>query len=380
MVIFCGILITMNAKKQAEEILKLADIQINGPRKWDIKVNNEKLFARVFREGTLGFGESYMDGWWDVESLDEFMAHIHAAGIRDHVRKNPLLLLWMIRQVVFNPQRVSKAFEVGEEHYDAGNDLYKAMLDDRMVYTCGYWKDATTLNEAQEAKLDLVCKKLGLKEGDRVLDIGCGWGSFMIYAAEKYGAICTGVTISKEQVKLGKERAGDLPVTFLLEDYRKIEGEFDHVVSLGMFEHVGVKNYGTFMDVVHKHLKDDGLFLLHTIGGFKSVKVTEPWIEKYIFPNSMLPSIAQIGKSIEKKFIMEDWHNFGADYDKTLMAWWENFDKAWPSLKSQYSDRFYRMWKYYIMSSAGGFRARKLALWQIVLSKNGVKGGYRRIS
>jgi len=170
-----------------------------------------------------------------------------------------------------------------------------------------------------------------------------------------------------------------LPIELRLQDYRDVHETFDHVISLGMFEHVGYKNYRTYMEVASRCLKDDGLFLLHTIGGNMSVTHTDPWIERYIFPNSMLPSLAQIGKAIEKIFVMEDWHNFGADYDKTLMAWFHNFNKHWDTLKGKHGDRFYRMWKFYLLASAGGFRARKNQLWQIVLSKNGVPGGYASI-
>jgi cyclopropane-fatty-acyl-phospholipid synthase len=251
------------------------------------------------------------------------------------------------------------------------------MLDKRMVYTCGYWKDAKTLDEAQEAKLDLTCKKLNLKPGMKVLDIGCGWGSFAKYAAEKYKVKVVGITVSKEQAVLAKALCKGLPIEIRLQDYRDLNEKFDRIVSLGMFEHVGYKNYKTYMKVVHRCLKDDGLFLLHTIGGNKSVKSTDPWIDKYIFPNSMLPSIKQMGDAIEDYFVMEDWHNFSADYDKTLMAWYNNFENSWNKLKDDYDERFHRMWRYYLLACAGTFRARKSQLWQIVLSKDGIKEGYR---
>ena len=253
------------------------------------------------------------------------------------------------------------------------------MLDKRLTYTCGYWRTANNLDEAQEAKLDLVCRKLGLKSGQSVLDIGGGWGSFAKFAAEKYGAKVTVVTVSKEQVELGQKLCAGWPVTFLLQDYREVKGKFDQIVSLGMIEHVGYKNYRTYMEVAERCLAADGLFLLHTIGGNESAKSTEPWIAKYIFPNSMLPSIKQLGQSIEGLFVMEDWENFSAYYEPTLMAWFANFDRHWPELKDKYGDRFYRLWKYYLLSCAGSFRARKNQLWQIVLSKQGVPGGYKSI-
>lgn len=368
-----------------EKLLEPSDIRINGDRPWDIRVHNEALFGRVIKGGSLAAGESYMDGWWDVQNLPEFFTRIHQAQLIKALAKDWKTLLRLAWFAVFNPQKGTRAFKVGEQHYDVGNDLYEAMLDKRLTYTCGYWSglhSATTLDEAQDAKLDLVCRKLGLKPGQRILDIGCGWGSFMIYAAEKYGAECVGVTVSKEQIALGEMRAKGLPVTFILQDYRDIKGEFDHIVSLGMFEHVGYKNYRSFMEVASKHLKDDGLLLLHTIGAKRSLVAVNPWIDKYIFPNSMLPSSAQISKAAEDLFIMEDWHNFGADYDKTLMEWHKNAEDAWPELAKnnpKYTERFHRMWTFYLLSSAGAFRAREIQLWQIVFSKHGVKGGYKTV-
>lgn len=362
-------------KKTVQDILARADIRTNGNRPWDIQVNNEKFYSRVLASGSLGFGESYMDGWWDCESLDVMMDKVFRAHIKDKV--NPWMLAIPALIATFtNTQRESKAFEIGEKHYDIGNDLYEQMLDTRMVYTCGYWKNASNLDEAQEQKLDLVCRKIGLEKGMTVLDIGCGWGSFAKFAAEEYGAEVTGITVSKEQVKLAEERCAGLPVKILLQDYRDLTGTYDRVISLGMFEHVGEKNYRTYMEVASRALKDDGLFLLHTIGGNRSVKRTDPWIDKYIFPNSMLPSVQQISDAIYGFFIIEDWHNFGTDYDKTLMAWFSNFDSGWDKLNQNYNERFYRMWKFFLLSCAGTFRSRKNQLWQIVLSKNGVDGGY----
>jgi cyclopropane-fatty-acyl-phospholipid synthase len=369
----------MKEKKIIKKLLNEAGIMINGDAPQDIQVNNEKLYSRVSREGSLGLGESYMDGWWDAKKLDEFFYYVLKADLGSKVKDNWKTLIQLGVRNLRNPQRITKAFEVGERHYDVGNDLYEAMLDDNLTYTCGYWKDATTLNEAQAAKLDLVCKKLDLKPGQKVLDIGCGWGSFAIFAAKNYGVHVTGITVSREQVALGMKRAKGLPVEIRLQDYRDIEGMFDHVVSLGMFEHVGQKNYRTYMKMVHNNLRDDGLFLLHTIGRDTTVRATDLWIAKYIFPNSVLPSIKQIGGAIEGLFVMEDWHNFGADYDKTLMSWYANVEEGWYKFKDNYDERFHRMWKYYLLSCAGSFRARRMQLWQVILSKNGVSGGWKTV-
>jgi len=362
-----------------QNLLALADIKINGDRPWDIQVHNEAFYNRVLKEGTLGLGESYMAGWWDVEKLDEFFSHVFQADLDKKVKSNWSLMFFIFFNLIFNRQSKNRAFIIGQRHYDLGNDLYQAMLDPRMTYTCGYWRKASNLAEAQEAKLDLVCRKLNLQPGQSVLDIGGGWGSFAKFAAEKYGVKVTVVTVSAEQIALGQQLCAGLAVNFILQDYRDIKGKFDHIVSLGMFEHVGLKNYRTFMKIVAECLADDGLFLLHTIGGSYSVKAGEPWVEKYIFPNAMLPSIKQLGQAFEDILVMEDWQNFGADYDLTLLAWFANFDNHFPELKGKYDAQFYRLWKYYLLSFAGSFRARKNNLWQIVLSKKGRPGGYKSV-
>lgn len=370
----------MKKEKQIiESLLNGTGIAINGNSAHDPQIHNEGFYGRVLRQGSLGIGESYMDGWWDCERLDQFFDKILRANLDAKIKWNWNIIFKIAWNFVSNMGEKSKAFEVGEKHYDIGNDLYRAMLDKRLIYTCGYWGNAKNLDEAQEAKLDLICKKIGLKPGQRVLDIGSGWGSFMGYAAEKYDVSAVGITVSKEQKELADKLYKNFPVETRLQDYRDIDEKFDHVVSLGMFEHVGYKNYRAFMKVVYNALEDDGLFLLHTIGGNRSVRRGEPWLDKYIFPNGMIPSIAQISKSIEGLFVMEDWHNFGADYDKTLMAWHKNFENNWDRIKSNYNEKFYRMWKYYLLSCAGSFRARKNQLWQIVLSKKGVPGGYKSI-
>ena len=366
-------------KSQAEKLLQKAGIAINGNNDFDPQIYNEALYQQVLKGGSLALGEAYMEGWWDVKNLDELFYKMLMARLQEKFSFSWPMLVTYLKFKVFNLETPVKAFEVAQKHYDIGNDVYEAMLDKRLVYTCGYWRDAQNLEEAQEAKLDLVCKKIGLKKGDTILDIGCGWGSFLKFAAQKYGAKGVGVTVSKEQVKLGNELCKGLPVEIKLQDYRAVTGKFDHIVSLGMFEHVGPKNYKDYFAKSLKLLKDDGLFLLHTICQNKSGLSGDPWIEKYIFPNGVLPSIAQIAENCEGLFVAEDWHNFGADYDKTLMAWFENFDKAWPKLEKKYGQRFYRMWKYYLLTCAGMFRARKTQLWQVVLSKKGVLGGYKSI-
>lgn len=362
-------------RQQIETLLAGADVKIGGSRPWDITTHNEALYQRVLSRGSMGLGESYMDGWWDCPSLDQFFDRVLSAGLDEKVR-DWRVGIQSLRATLCNLQKKSRAFQVGRHHYDLGNELYQSMLDRSMTYSGACWEGARTLDEAQEIKLDLIARKVCLKEGVRVLDIGCGWCGFARHAAEKYGAEVVGTTVSEEQVTLGRERCKGLPVEVRLQDYRDLEGQFDSIVSIGMIEHVGRKNYRTFMKIVHRCLKDGGLFLLQTIGCTRSVRKCEPWIEKYIFPNGMLPSIRQLAKAFEGLFVVENWQNLGADYDRTLMAWFANFDKNWNRIRHLYDERFYRMWKYYLLSCAGSFRARRNQLWQIVLSKGGVKGGW----
>ena len=344
-----------------------------------IKIHNENFYKRIIFHGSLGLGESYMEGWWDCDNIDELIFHILRANLDKTVKGVQYKFFNHFKAKFLNLQKKSRAFEIGEKHYDRGNELFENMLDKGMNYSCAYWKNAETLEEAQRNKLELICQKILIKPKMKILDIGCGWGGFLKYAAENYNISGVGITVSKEQAEYAKNFCKGLPIEIRLIDYRSLKSEkFDAVVSIGMFEHVGYKNYRKFMKVVDKVLKDDGLFLLHTIGTDTSIKATDPWINKYIFPNGMLPSPLYITKAVEGIFKMEDWHNFGTDYDRTLMCWFKNFDKYWKD-KYKEENKFYRMWKYYLLSCAGAFRARNIHLWQIVFSKNGVLGGYNSV-
>lgn len=364
-------------KKISVDLLHSAGISPNGQESWDMQIHNEDLYQRVFNEGSLGLGESYMDGWWDCKCLDQFFTRILQANLEQEIKTNIWLWPKLILLRLINYQNKKRALEVGRRHYDLGNELFKYMLDSRMNYTCAYWKNANDLDTAQLNKLELSCQKLKLESGMRVLDIGCGFGAFAKYAAENYGVSVVGMTISKEQCDYAKENCSGLPIEIRFQDYRDVHEQFDRVVSLGMFEHVGYRNYRTYMQKVRNCLKDDGLFLLHTIGSNLTTTIGDPWINKYIFPNGMLPSMMQISKTSEGLFVMENWSNFGAYYDKTLMAWHEHFEQNWEHLQEQYDQRFYRMWRYYLLACAGTFRARTTQLWQIVFSKHGVPGGYQ---
>ncbi len=368
-----------DAKSVITELFESAGVTINGNKPYDIQVYDERFYKRVIAHAFLGFGEAYMDGWWESERLDELITKLAKARLEEKIKGNWKIAWHLLRSRLFNLQKVSRAKEVGEKHYDIGNDLYERMLDKRMNYTSAYWKNSQTLDEAQEAKLELICKKLELKEGMSVLELGCGFGAFAGYAAEKYGVKVIGFTISKNQYEYAKERYKNLPVKFILDDYRSASGQYDRVISIGIMEHVGYKNYETYMKVVKRTLKPDGIGFIHTIGRNDSATTANPWLTKYIFPNGMLPSIAQLGKAMEGLFVMEDWHNFGPDYDKTLMAWYENINRAWKELPEKYDERFKRMWNFYLLSSAAGFRARETQLWQIVFTHPGRKQPNSRV-
>ncbi|PIJ51824.1 cyclopropane-fatty-acyl-phospholipid synthase [Erwinia sp. OLTSP20] len=359
-----------------QEMLEKANIAINGSHPWDIQVNNPELFKRVIQEGSLGLGEAYMDGWWDCERPDIFFHRVLNVHLDQQLPHHFRDTLRVAGTRLFNLQSRRRAWIVGKEHYDLGNDLFTLMLDPHMQYSCGYWKEAKTLEQAQDNKLNMICEKLQLQPGMTLLDIGCGWGGLAEFAARRFGAKVTGVTISAEQQKLAQQRCQGLDVTILLQDYRDLNQQFDRIVSVGMFEHVGPKNYATYFNVVDRNLKPDGLFLLHTIGANKTNDNVDPWINKYIFPNGCLPSVRHIANAAESHFVMEDWHNFGADYDRTLMAWYQRFLQAWPQLEDKYGARFKRMFTYYLNCCAGAFRARDIQLWQVVFSR-GVEGGLR---
>lgn len=357
------------------KLITKAGIKINGSRPFDIHVNNPNFFKRILRDGSLGLGESYIDGWWECNRLDMLFQRIFRAGLNHPSIHNVKDMLRVTAARLTNPQSRKQAWVVGKKHYDLGNDLFIMMLDSYMQYSCGYWHNAANLEQAQQNKLKMICQKLQLQPGMILLDIGCGWGGLAKYAAKNYGVKVHGITISTEQQKFAQQLCEKLDINISLQDYRDLNFQYDRVVSVGMFEHVGPKNYQIYFSVVRRNLKPDGLFLLQTIGANKTQMNTDPWINKYIFPNGFLPSIRHIAETSEAYFVMEDWHNFGIYYDHTLMAWHERFIAAWPYLKKQsqqYTEQFFRMFIYYLGACAGAFRARNIQLWQILFSPHGM--------
>jgi cyclopropane-fatty-acyl-phospholipid synthase len=358
------------AAQLMRDMLARAGVTVGGTEPWDVQIHDPRVYMRVLREGTMGVGDSYVDGWWDSPALDQMLERLIRARIDQELRQSWVLAAHVVRARLFNRQ-ASRAFEVGERHYDVGNDLYEAMLGPRMMYTCAYWKDADTLDAAQEAKLDLVCRKIGLRAGMRVLDLGCGWGGFAAFAAERYGANVVGYTVSRQQVAFAAERYAGLSVEIRHDDYRNATGTYDAVVSIGLMEHVGPKNHRAYMEQAARCLVPGGIAFIHTISGAKARNQIDPWFEKHIFPNAVIPTLGQLATSMEEILVPEDVQNIGPHYDRTLMAWWEKFEAAWPRLRERYGDRFYRMWKYYLLTSAAEFRARQHNLIQIVATAVG---------
>ncbi|WP_343217571.1 cyclopropane fatty acyl phospholipid synthase [Cloacibacillus sp. An23] len=353
------------------EKLKSAGVTIGGPEPWDPQVRDERFYGRVMREKNLGLGESYMDGWWECARIDELICRVIKCGAESGIKGSLRYALTLLPMELLNMQNKRRSRRAAHDHYDIGNDFFFSFLDPLHQYSCAYFKDTAELAEAQVKKLELIAKKLELKEGDRLLDIGCGWGGLAKFMASRFGCRVTAVNISKEQLAFAREDCRGLPVEFMERDYRDVDGEYDKIVSVGMFEHVGVKNFRIYMETAHRLLAKDGLFLLHTIAGNTSAINCDRWLNRYIFPNGSLPSAAETASAMEGLFVMEDLHNLGQNYDRTLMCWHENFTKAWPAFAERYGERFRRMWEYYLLSCAGAFRSRAIQLFQVLMSKDG---------
>jgi cyclopropane-fatty-acyl-phospholipid synthase len=359
------------AQDVCRDLLASAGVTVGGDQPWDLQVHDDRVWSRVLRDGTLGAGEAYMEGWWDAPALDQLIDRVMRVRLGETLRENWMIVAHAIRARILNLQSITRSFDNVHRHYDIGNDLYEAMLGGRLLYTCAYWPNAKTLDEAQDAKLDLVCRKIGLAPGMRVLDLGCGWGGFAAFAAERYQVSVTGFTVAQEQVKWARDHYAHLPIDIRLDDYRNATGTYDAVVSIGLMEHVGWKNYRGYMELVDRLLAPGGAAFIHTIAGNRPRAHLDPWFDKYIFPNAVLPTLARLTAAMEGLFVPEDVHNIGEDYDLTLMAWWKKFDAAWPTLRAAYGDAFYRRWKYYLLASAGAFRARAQQLFQIVMTRPG---------
>ena len=374
---------TQRIPRPLAAIAEAADIRFNGDRPWDLRVHHPGLYGALLRHGSMALGDGYVRGDWDCDQLDELICRLLRVDANRPLSRRAWLLdhLRRLQEQLGNPQSLQRAFRVGRQHYDIDPRVYAAMLDPGMSYSCGYWRHADDLATAQQEKLRLICEKLQLRPGQRLLDLGCGWGALAEFASRHYGVEVVGITVSKRQAQFARERLSDLPVTVLLCDYRQLpllhNAPFDRVASVGMFEHVGRRNDACFHNLVRHCLHPDGLALLHTIGSARTSLRTDAWIDAHIFPGGRLPSASQLCRGLEGRLLIEDWENFGSDYDRTLMAWWQNFADAWPELQRDSCSEFYRFWRYYLLSCAGFFRSRQGQLWQLVLSRSERAGVYR---
>ena len=380
----------MAFRRIVTDTLARADVAINGDRPWDIQVHNDRFYRRAAR-GTLGLGESYMDGDWDVASLDALFRHFLTAALRSSLVYKLNHAGLTLRAKLRNLQSKKRARAVAEEHYNLDHRMYEQFLGPWNQYTCCFFfNEDDDLRQAEVNKLETICDKLEINDNDRVLDIGCGWGGFMKYAAETRGCEVTGVTISAEQAEFARDHTAGLPVDIVMSDYRDLPGnldsQYDKILICGMLEHVGYKNYRGLMKVVHQLLDDDGLFLLHTIGNTDETLIVDRWIEKYIFRNSMAPSMPQLASATLGLFTVHAWENYGHYYSNTLQAWHDRFERNWEKIaalesKNAFDDRFRRMWNYYLLSSKAAFETEDLLLWQIVMSKAGKRAAvYGRVT
>jgi len=334
-----------------------------------VRIADNRTLWRIARNPELAVGEAYLDGGFVIErgSLYDFLALATRNG--RNVKRNRRSDM-MHR----NPRKASRKHVA--HHYDLSGDLYRLFLDADRQYSCAYFqRPDMTIEEAQAAKKRHIAAKLLLEPGQRVLDIGSGWGGLALSLAEDHGVDVTGVTLSTEQVAQSRERAAKRGlsgrVRFALEDYRDTKGKFDRIVSVGMFEHVGPAQYDTFFDTIAVRLAPDGVALLHTIGNYRGPSGNNPWIEKYIFPGGIVPSLSQIAAAAERAGLyITDVETLRLHYAETLKTWRERFAAHREEARAIYDERFCRMWEFYLAGAEAGFREGDLVVFQVQLAKS----------
>lgn len=351
--------------------LEDAGIHVNGPASHDIRVHDKRFYWRTLAHGSLGFGEAFMDGWWSCEDLEEMVFRLIRSEVRRRAYRHPgaVALEWLNR--IRNDQNRRRSLRAPRRHYDFDNEMFQAFLGRYMNYSCGYYAGTGDLDEAQILKMDIICRKLDLQPGEHLLDVGGGWGEFALYAAKHYGVHVTSVNISEEQMRFARRRCAGYDVDVVRSDYRDIAGQYDKVAAIAMFPHVGHRNHRTFMQAMYRALKPGGTFLIESTMNTATTTAGDPWIDRYIFPGLLMPSGSQICAAMEGLFVIEDLHNFGPHYVKTLRAWNANFQNAWGRFAARHDERVRRMFEYFFLISAALFRARTMEYWHLVLTRQG---------
>ena len=350
-----------------------------------VKLLKENLNWKLILDPELDFPEAYMRGENIIEnaSLKDFLMDLVKNLGRREVNSASYISkrIFQLWRYLSNFNLPGKSRKNVEHHYDIGGEkgekLYDIFLDrDHRLYSCAYWKEDTkTLEEAQKNKINHIVKKLDIKQGQKILEVGCGWGGMAFEIAKQKGCEVLGISLSKNQINYCKKKAKELgldnQVNFELADYREIQGQYDRIYSVGMFEHVGKKFYKVFFESMNKLLKDDGIFLLHTIGVVDKPSPPNKFINKYIFPGGVCPSFSQIIEPIEKTgLIVSDTETLIRHYDKTLESWLERFLSKRKEVKDLFDDKFVKMWEFYFASCAAAFRYRDLAVFQLQIVKN----------
>ncbi|WP_088243550.1 class I SAM-dependent methyltransferase [Calothrix rhizosoleniae] len=345
-------------------------------------IHNPHTYDRVLAFGALGFGEAYMDGWWDEENnnLVELLCLFFRSNVYSKARRRitiPLLLNVITQRLRTVPTRIQNSRKNVQHHYDLGNDFYQHFLDPTMTYSCGYRiRETDSIEQMQLQKYELICKKLALQPGESLIDIGCGWGGMLIYAAEHYGISGTGITLSVEQAALAKERIEQKglsdKIKIVIADYREIQGQYDKFVSIGMFEHVGKGSFATFMQKASEFLTPNGVGMLHTIGTQGNERIGA-WTAKYIFPGGYIPQLHELTQELwAAKLSVAHCENLKPHYAETIKHWAANFTTnraKIASLGATYDERFFRMWYLYLQSSEASFRDGSLQVYQILFYK-----------
>lgn len=349
-------------------LLREANIEPNGASPWDPQIKDERFYRTVLLRGSVGLGDAYLNGWWECADISGFILRIIKSGIHLRVPRVDIFLR-RLRFGLIDAQNRIRSKRVAELHYDEDPYIFEVMLGSTNSYTCARWKGVITLDAAQQQKMDLLCKKAGLSSGMTVLDIGSGWGGFLAYAAERYQVRGIGLTISKTQLDYARKRYGNLPVEFRLQDYRDFVGGVDAVVSICVIEHVGSDHYREYFQKVRETLtREDGFFAMQCILACDTQARMDPWTEKHIFPNGILPTLERIENAVEGILHIVDREFFRDDYVRTFSAWYENLVRNKNAIIARCGVRYFRKYEYYLCLYIAGFGSGRIDVGQFVLS------------